>query len=145
MDLDEQLCSDIQMQGTDIDQLTHQRGLCQEVMAPILLININRVSGDYTTALRDCTNKDEVMIYYQDKYGWTKEVVQSIDWRAHGKALSQLSQRQQKTITQFKISVQDACAHIAELARKAKIIFYNALIHRQPYTGQKWPPGQEAN
>jgi hypothetical protein len=101
MDLDEQLCSEIHSQGTYIDQQTHQRDQYQAVMAPTLLINKNRVSGDYTTALRDCTNKGEAMKYYQDKYEWTKEVVQSIDWRAHGKALSQLSQRQQKTITQF--------------------------------------------
>jgi hypothetical protein len=101
LDMDEQLCSDIQTQGTHIDRLTYQRGLCQDEMAPVLLIDKNRVSGDYNAALRDCTNKEEVMNYYQDKYGWNKEVVQSIDWRAHGKAKSQLSQRQEKTITQF--------------------------------------------
>jgi hypothetical protein len=65
------------------------------------MINNARVLGDYIAALRDCTNKEEIKTYYHSKYGWNTVTMSSINWRAYGKAINQLSQRQQKTITQF--------------------------------------------
>jgi hypothetical protein len=101
LDLDERLFSAPKDEINTISRTTHQFNVLPIIQAPVLLIDNTRVSGDYATALRDCTNKDEVKTYYQEKYGWNQTTQQSIDWRAHGKAICQLSQRQQKTITQF--------------------------------------------
>jgi hypothetical protein len=101
LDLHEQLSQDIQDQRRHRDLRQYHCIQIANSTVPVLMINNVRVSGDYIAALRDCTNKEEIKTYYHSKYGWNTITMASIDWRAHGKAIRQLSQRQQKTITQF--------------------------------------------
>jgi hypothetical protein len=97
----EQLCQEIQNQDNHINIRNRQKTLLPTADVPVLLLNGTRLSGDYTVALRECIHKSEIQTYYRQKYGWSITTMSTVDWHAHGKAINQLSQRQQKTITQL--------------------------------------------
>jgi hypothetical protein len=66
-----------------------------------LIINNKKVSSDLTTNIRSAYATPKLWEYYQDKFNWTQECIQSIDWTSHGNALNTLRSRQKKTIIQF--------------------------------------------
>jgi hypothetical protein len=39
--------------------------------------------------------------FYQTKYNWSNECIETINWKQHGDALSSITGRQQKTVLQF--------------------------------------------
>jgi hypothetical protein len=60
-----------------------------------------RVSGNYTQRIREINTTQAIQDYMQTKYRWNEHTFNDIEWRVHGKTLTSLPQRQQKTITQF--------------------------------------------
>jgi hypothetical protein len=66
-----------------------------------LLINDSKISSNYIEELRKASAKPDLWTYYQTKYNWSYECIETIDWSQHGDALSSITGRQQKTIKQF--------------------------------------------
>jgi hypothetical protein len=66
----------------------------------LIIDNIN-INSKYLLAMRTAAAKPTLWKYYENKYNWSEECINSINWRAHGKALASLSQRQQKATIQF--------------------------------------------
>jgi hypothetical protein len=66
-----------------------------------LILNNRKVSSDLTLNIRTAFASTKLWEYYQDKFSWTLECIQSIDWISHGNALNTLRQRHKKTIIQF--------------------------------------------
>jgi hypothetical protein len=68
---------------------------------PYLLINNEKVSGNYQQIVRSTVSDQTVTAFYQYKYTWTKTNLDSISWESHHKALVTISGRHYKTIQQF--------------------------------------------
>jgi hypothetical protein len=68
---------------------------------PQLRIDNKRVSSDYTKALREKHTSPQILSYYSTKYEWDHTIYNDVCWNAHGKALTSLPRRMNKTITQF--------------------------------------------
>jgi hypothetical protein len=66
-----------------------------------LIINNQKVSSNYLEALREASAKPMLWTYYKEKYNWSDNCINKIDWKAHGIAISYLNGRKQKTTLQF--------------------------------------------
>jgi hypothetical protein len=55
----------------------------------------------YQSSIREAFTHSDLWSYYSNTFNWTQECIDLIDWTSHGKALSYLPQRQQKTTIQF--------------------------------------------
>jgi hypothetical protein len=66
-----------------------------------LILDNTQINSNYILALRPAAAKPDLWKYYENKYNWTVETINSINWTDHGKSLISLPQRQQKITNQF--------------------------------------------
>jgi hypothetical protein len=78
------IASQLQLQNTPIPKLDTQNAE--------LVLNNNLISTMYQSSIREAFTQPDLWSYYSNKFNWTQECIDLIDWTSHGKALSYLPQ-----------------------------------------------------
>jgi hypothetical protein len=74
----------------------------------ILVLHGKKVASNYTQFLRETFSASQMYAHYQDKYGWSRQLMAKIWWEAHERALNGFGQAKQQ---QYK-SLYMAAAHV---------------------------------
>jgi hypothetical protein len=93
-------CNTLAQQAQHFNPTTHCIANTIQLSAELFIAN-KKVSSDFTSHIRTGFATPILWDYYQDKFKWSINCIQSIDWMSHGTALNQLHHRQKKTIIQF--------------------------------------------
>jgi hypothetical protein len=138
------IASQLQLQNTPIPKL--------DIQNAELVLNSKLILTMYQSSIREAFTQPDLWSYYFNKFNWTQECIDLINWTSHGKTLSYLPQRQQKTTIQFntngypskphtlyKKKQQEDYVHTANTRKKHIIISYNALIQHKTYNGPLQP------
>jgi hypothetical protein len=88
------IASQLQLQNTPIPKKL-------DTQNAELVLNNKLISTRYQSSILGGFTQPDLWTCYLNFFNWTQQCIDLIDWKSHGKALSYLPQRQQKTTIQF--------------------------------------------
>ena len=87
--------------ATQAHTSTHQIGETPPGYGIILYIDGDPVTGKYGKAIHHAATTPEIGAYYKGKYGWTDDILSTLDWDAFGRAQGRFTTMQQRNVHKY--------------------------------------------